>query len=179
MMVNRSFSSVLTVAAVAMLLSSCAKEEAFSGLEPSAEAKDRSGPQVISTPEVSKSASNDSDQRDVGGLLDKRLVFFDYDKSAIRSEDLAVVNTHIDFLVINRGKSVVLEGHADERGSNEYNLALGQRRSDAIRELMVSGGVLADQLETISFGEERPRAFGSTESAWAENRRVQIIYTDE
>jgi peptidoglycan-associated lipoprotein len=74
--------------------------------------------------------------------------------------------------------NVRLEGHADERGSREYNIGLGERRAQAVRRLLLLQGVSAGQISTVSFGEERPRATGSTESAWAQNRRVEITYTN-
>ena len=119
------------------------------------------------------------DDRQADGLLDQRLVFFDFDSSLVRSEFLPVLSAHADFLVRNPGLGVILEGHADNRGSNEYNLALGQRRANAIRDILLSGGVSLGQMETLSFGEEEPRAFGNNEEAWAENRRVEIRYNDE
>ena len=121
----------------------------------------------------------DDDDRQADSLLDQRLVFFDFDSSLVRSEFLPVLSAHADFLVRNPGLGVILEGHADNRGSNEYNLALGQRRANAIRDILLSGGVSLGQMETLSFGEEEPRAFGNNEEAWAENRRVEIRYNDE
>ena len=165
-------------AIAAMLLSSCAKEESIqSGLEPSE--PEPVIPQVVERPRVHAEMADESSAEKMGGLLSNRLVFFEYDKSAVMAEDLATINAHADFLIINRGKIAVLEGHADERGSNEYNLALGLRRAEAVREIMVASGVYADQIETISYGEERPRSLGSDESAWLENRRVRIVYSDE
>ena len=119
------------------------------------------------------------DDRQADSLLDQRLVFFDFDSSLVRSEFLPVLSAHADFLVRNPGLGVILEGHADNRGSNEYNLALGQRRANAIRDILLSSGVSLGQMETLSFGEEEPRAFGNNEEAWAENRRVEIRYNDE
>ena len=171
----------LALAAVmATGLVSCAKEEAYSSLPPS---DDSQGPKVVeATPKVKRvdnSATGSDGRLDSDNILNQRLVFFDFDKSDIRPEFRAMLSAHTDFLVTNRGSSVVLQGHADERGSTEYNLALGQRRADSVREFLVAGGVYSDQIEAISYGEERPRALGSNESAWAENRRVEIVYTDE
>lgn len=119
------------------------------------------------------------DERQADSLLKTRLIFFDYDKSVVREEFLPVLSAHAEFLLRYADKGVVLSGHADERGSNEYNLALGQRRADAVRGLLSAAGVPAAQVESISFGEEQPRVQGSNENAWRENRRVQIRYTDE
>jgi peptidoglycan-associated lipoprotein len=89
---------------------------------------------------------------------------------------LAVLETHAGILRENRGSSVVIEGHCDERGTREYNLALGERRSDAIRSFLTSAGVSASQIETVSYGEERPEDPGHDESAWGRNRRGVMIY---
>ena len=162
-------------------LASCAKKEAFSSLPPSGE-DSADGPKVVeATPRVQRVGEDpDADaRRDSENILNERLVFFDFDKSDIRPEFRPMLSAHTDFLVDNRSRSMMLQGHADERGSTEYNLALGQRRSDSVREYLVSGGVYTDQVEAISYGEERPRALGSNEAAWAENRRVEILYTDE
>lgn len=112
-------------------------------------------------------------------LLRRRLVYFDYDKSVVRDGDVQVLQAHAQFLSGDRALGVVLSGHADERGSNEYNLALGQRRANAVREILSFYGAGESQMEALSFGEEQPRAQGQTETAWQENRRVEIRYTDE
>lgn len=114
-----------------------------------------------------------------GGLLDRRRIHFEYDKSAVVDEALPVIAAHSDYLNRNPSRRVILEGHADERGSNEYNLALGQRRADAVRDIMLANGVGAGQIETLSFGEESPVAFGQNEADWAQNRRVEIRYYNE
>ena len=114
-----------------------------------------------------------------GGLLDQRRVHFEYDKAVVADDHLPLISAHSDYLSANPARRVILEGHADERGSNEYNLALGQRRADAVRDIMLANGVGAAQIETLSFGEESPIAFGANEEAWAQNRRVQIRYYNE
>lgn len=121
----------------------------------------------------------DDDRKDDTSLLQKRLVYFDYDKSVVREEALPILHAHAEFLRRNRGLGIVLGGHADERGSNEYNLALGQRRANAVRDILAADGVSSGQIEPLSFGEEQPRAQGQSEAAWQENRRVEIRYTDE
>lgn len=174
------FIVALTTALTGLTMVSCAQKEAYSG-QPEVEPDSSDGPRVVqATPRVKQTSDQDNDGRsDRGNILNERLVFFDLDKSLIKQEYLPILEAHIDYLVNNRNARVLLQGHADERGSTEYNLALGQRRSDAVREYMVAGGIFADQLEAVSYGEERPRALGSNETAWAENRRVEIIYGDE
>ena len=104
------------------------------------------------------------------------VIYFDFDSSEVRPEDQDIVRRHAMQLVSNPGYQVRLEGHADERGSREYNIGLGERRSQAVRRMLMVQGVAASQISTVSFGEERPVAFGSSESDYAQNRRVQFTY---
>jgi peptidoglycan-associated lipoprotein len=113
---------------------------------------------------------------DPNSLLSKRTVYFDFDKSVILEGDRAVLEAHARYLSDNPGATVTLEGHADERGTREYNMALGERRSVATRQYMSLLGGAGQQLRTVSYGEERPAAMGHHEEAWALNRRVEIIY---
>ena len=106
------------------------------------------------------------------------IIYFDFDSSDLRPEDTDTVARHAMQLAGNTGLSVRLEGHADERGSREYNIGLGERRSQTIRRMLLIQGASAAQISTVSFGEERPAAMGSNESAWAQNRRVEIKYTN-
>ena len=104
----------------------------------------------------------------------QRVVLFDYDSFAIQDEYKALVDGHAKSLAGNRGKRMVVEGHTDERGGREYNLALGQKRADAVVRAMELLGVSANQLEAVSFGKERPVAMGQDESVWAKNRRAEL-----
>lgn len=105
-----------------------------------------------------------------------RVVYFDYDKDTVRAEYQSVVQAHAAYLAQNRGIKIRLEGHADERGSREYNMALGQRRADAVRKATSVLGVGSERMETISFGEDKPKSTGHDDAAWAQNRRVEIVY---
>lgn len=109
-------------------------------------------------------------------LLDQNIIYFDFDKSEIRTEFRTVLNAHAMNLVANPSMTVVLEGHADERGTREYNLALGERRAQAVADYLMLKGVADGQIDTVSYGEERPVALGNTEADYAENRRVEIVY---
>lgn len=109
-------------------------------------------------------------------LLSSRTIFFDFDQSTIRSEFIDVLRAHAAYLNTNRSVGVVIEGHADERGSREYNIALGERRANTIKRFLEAEGVGASQINTISYGEEQPAAFGHDEAAWAENRRGVLVY---
>lgn len=109
-------------------------------------------------------------------LLSTRTLYFEYDESDIKPEYLDIIAAHARNLVRNPEQQILLEGHCDERGSREYNIGLGERRAHAVRRAMLVQGVAASQIRTISFGEERPAVTGHSESAWARNRRVEIIY---
>jgi len=106
------------------------------------------------------------------------VIYFDFDSSEVRAEDTDTVAGHASMMSGKMNINVRLEGHADERGSREYNIGLGERRAQAVRRLLLLQGVSAGQISTVSFGEERPAADGSGETAYAQNRRVEIIYTN-
>ena len=109
-----------------------------------------------------------------GGLLSQRIVYFDFDSFVVKDEYRPMLEAHAKVLSANRSKRMMLEGHTDERGGREYNLALGQKRAEAVLKSMVLLGVQDNQLEAVSFGEERPAVQGSDEAAWAKNRRVEL-----
>ena len=111
-----------------------------------------------------------------GELLSKRVVYFDFDRADIRADSQTVVAAHAAYLAKNPAQKVRLEGHADERGSREYNIGLGERRGQAVRRALLLQGVAEAQLSTVSYGEERPAAAGSDEQAYGLNRRVEIVY---
>ena len=102
-----------------------------------------------------------------------RIVYFDYDSFAIRPEFVSVIENHARFIKGDRNRKVVIEGHTDERGGREYNLALGQKRAEAVRRAL---GVSESQVEAVSFGKEKPAVPGSTEAAMEKNRRAEIVY---
>lgn len=104
----------------------------------------------------------------------QRVVYFDYDSFAIKDEFKPLVDGHAKALSSNRNRRMVVEGHTDERGGREYNLALGQKRAEAVVKAMELLGVPANQLEAVSFGKERPAAAGQDEAAWAKNRRAEL-----
>ncbi len=110
------------------------------------------------------------------GPLSVRTIYFDFDSSDIKDKYQAVIEAHAAFLAAHPKVTVLLEGNTDERGSREYNLALGERRAEAVKRQMVVLGAAASQIRTTSYGEERPVALGHDEAAWAKNRRVDIVY---
>jgi peptidoglycan-associated lipoprotein len=113
---------------------------------------------------------------DPASILAKRSVYFDFDKSLIKGEFQPLIEAHGRYLVEHVSRQIRIEGNCDERGGREYNLALGQRRADAVRERMELVGVAAARIETISFGKEKPKSLGHDEASWAENRRADIVY---
>lgn len=106
------------------------------------------------------------------------VIYFDFDSSEVRAADQDMISRHAMQLGNNPNSRVRLEGHADERGSREYNIGLGERRAQAIRQMLMIQGVSASQIATVSFGEERPVEFGSSEDDYAQNRRVEFKYVD-
>jgi peptidoglycan-associated lipoprotein len=109
-------------------------------------------------------------------LLQNLVVYFDYDQAEIRPEFNELLQAHGQNLATNPNAQVRLEGHADERGSREYNIGLGERRAQAVRRALMLQGATANQLSTVSYGEERPAATGSDDEAWRLNRRVELVY---
>lgn len=184
---KRNFLAIVAMVLSGLLLAGCAsnkaaysgdiKDEAPEVVEVGSAGDDSSG--ASATPSFTEPPKPVDDERQADSLLKNRLIYFEYDKSVVRREFLSTIDAHADFLLRNSDKNLVLAGHADERGSNEYNLALGQRRADAVRDILLSAGVSAIQLESLSFGEELPRVEGQNEAAWQENRRVELRYTDE
>jgi peptidoglycan-associated lipoprotein len=117
--------------------------------------------------------------KDPNNILSKRSVYFDYDSFVVKNEYRATVQAHAQYLRDNAAAKVLLQGNADERGSREYNLALGQKRADSVRSAMTLSGAKDSQIEAVSLGEEKPRATGHDEASWTENRRTDIRYQGE
>jgi peptidoglycan-associated lipoprotein len=174
----RNFNSLAFIVASAALLSACSTPVKLT--EP-APVVDRS---------VDAPKTNVADPRDVRpvetgsvdplndpqGTLAKRSVYFDYDSYVVRDDGKQVVESHSGYLNKNKGRKILIQGNTDERGGTEYNLALGQKRAEAVRKSMAALGVDEGQMEAVSLGEEKPKAMGSGEAAWAENRRADIVY---
>jgi peptidoglycan-associated lipoprotein len=113
---------------------------------------------------------------DPNSPLARRSVYFDLDSYSVKPEYQSVVNEHAKYLMANKSRRVLIQGNTDERGTSEYNLALGQKRAEAVRRALNLAGVSESQLEAVSLGKEKPKAMGSDEAAWAENRRADIVY---
>jgi peptidoglycan-associated lipoprotein len=177
---------IFSVAALA-LLAGCAskdvKEQAGAAVEerkPSVEdikpVKPDSGA-VVKSIETKPVIANPL--KDPGSILSKRSVYYDYDSAVIKDEFKPLVTAHARYLTQTRAAKITIQGNTDERGSREYNIALGQRRADSVRQMMMLLGAQEIQIETVSFGEEKPRATGSDEASHSENRRSDIVYAGE
>ena len=145
-----------------------AVEDQGTSLDDAAEA------QTYGTEEDDRSGMSSLD--DPQSLLAVRIIYFEYDSSDIKSEDRATVEAHAAYLVANPNTNMTLEGHADERGSREYNLALGERRAQTVKRQMTLLGASPSQIRTVSYGEERPAIDDHDDYSWSQNRRVEIIY---
>jgi len=143
-----------------------------------------SSPAPAPAPSASKSGGETSSAsagavdplNDPSNILYNRSVYFDYDQYTVKEDYRALVEAHGKFLAANPDRKVTIQGNTDERGGSEYNLALGQKRAEAVRRAMALAGARDSQLEAVSFGKEKPKASGSDEAAWAENRRADIAY---
>ena len=117
--------------------------------------------------------------KDPRNILSKRNIYFDYDQFTVKEEYRPIVEAHAKYLQSNRSARAILQGNGDERGTREYNIALGQKRADAVKNMMLLLGAQEIQIETVSFGKEKPRREGHDEASWAENRRVDIVHAGE
>ena len=117
--------------------------------------------------------------KDAGSILSKRSVLYEYDSNVVKDEFKPLVTAHAQYLTQNRNRKITIQGNTDERGSREYNISLGQRRADSVKQMMLLLGVQEAQIETVSFGEEKPRSAGKDEAAFSENRRSDIVYDGE
>lgn len=130
---------------------------------------------------TNNSANNTSDislagLNDPNNLLSQRIIYFDYNRSSIRPEYMILINTHAQLLAKYPNLKMRLEGHADERGSREYNVALSEARAQSVKSIMGLQGALGSQIQTIGYGEEEPVARGHDQASWQKNRRVEIKY---
>jgi peptidoglycan-associated lipoprotein len=133
------------------------------------------------TPTQTETASTDGRYEpgdlDTDSCLRQRVVYFDFDSSEVKGESQAILACHGKYLSDRSSAAITLEGHADERGSREYNLGLGERRGNAVGGALQANGGSSNQINVVSYGEERPTCTDSSESCWGQNRRVEIVYT--
>ncbi|MBX6319998.1 peptidoglycan-associated lipoprotein Pal [Pigmentiphaga sp.] len=176
-MSTRAF-KMFVVASVVAVVSACSSPVKLDESS-NVPVEDRSG-QAASGTSSSGVARVDATQQGLDPINDPKLaqrsVYFDFDSYVVKDQYRPIIENHARFLTNNRDRKVVIEGHTDDVGSSEYNLALGQRRSEAVRRMMLLLGVRDDQVEAISFGKEKPKAIGTDEASRAENRRADIVY---
>lgn len=175
---------MLSLFASALLVAACATEPeesgSASGSGSSAESSTSSAPAGTAPKSATTAAKAGPSGAPPGSGVDFYInvgdrVFFEFDKSEIQEKAEATLKRQAAFLQKYQGYTVIIEGHCDERGTREYNLALGERRANAVREYLISSGVAAARIETISYGKERPAVLGSNEAAWAQNRRAVTL----
>lgn len=130
----------------------------------------------VSEPEPPPRVDSEGNPVDATGRPLGRTFYFEFDQARLAERDLRMLALHAGYLRDFRNRRITIEGHCDERGTREYNLALGERRADAVARYLTSAGVRASQIETVSYGEERPEDAGHDESAWSRNRRAVMIY---
>lgn len=172
--------STLKMVALALMIAGLA---ACAGKKPKEEPMPEPDPKpVMEKPEAKpvldpRDFTNEDNLKNPESLLSKRVIYFDFDQSTIRPEFRDIVNAHAQFMASKRNYAVTLEGHADERGTREYNLGLGERRANSVGDVLEARGASSGQVGTVSYGEERPVATCSEERCWEKNRRVEIVYT--
>jgi peptidoglycan-associated lipoprotein len=167
--------------ALAALLAACASEQRK---EPTPQATPApvAAPAPRAAPEprpVATPAVPENPLHNPAGVLAKRSVYYAFDRSDVAAEYRPLVEAHAKYLREHPGASITIQGNTDERGSREYNLALGQRRAEGVMKMMTLLGTSDRQIEAVSFGEEKPNAAGHDEAAWAQNRRSDIVYARE
>jgi peptidoglycan-associated lipoprotein len=155
-------------------VSNGASSSGLSDINPSTSSSSQQVQQPKSTVEPVNSLANEN--APAGPANIEKIVYFDYDSFIIKPEFQSTIEAHAQFLKSNTRAKISLEGHTDERGGREYNLALGQKRADAVRQSLTLLGVATSQIETVSFGEEKPAMQGADESAFAKNRRAEFFY---
>jgi len=174
---------LLLVLCLATLLFGCSNEkvkeepvavEDLGSNAPNVNVNDESNAQAYGTDDSSTSSFDALD--DPQSALSIRIIYFEYNSNEIRSEYRSAIEAHAAYLSQNPSTTITLEGHADERGSREYNLALGESRAKAVKQQLLILGASSSQIRLVSYGEERPAVDGHDESSWQQNRRVEILY---
>ena len=168
---------------MAALLGACSTTPPAAIVDPAAQGnagKDGNSSE-IKTVDTSKTSGKSMypELTDPSNVLSQRRVYFDYDSYVVRPDFNEMVQAHAKFLLNHKDVKIILQGNTDNRGTAEYNLALGQKRAEAVNSMLKALGVPAGQIEAVSFGEERPLENGDTDEAWSRNRRADIVYAGE
>ena len=182
---NPLINRLLLLGFSAVFITACATTEEIKIPDESAQADTTTdGALIISEDDVGVSASAIVDEQmsaqemleQSDSILANRTIYFEFDSAALSDETRLILEAHGAFIAENGEVDVRLEGHSDERGSREYNIALGDRRAQSVRRVLLLQGAATDQIDTVSYGEEQPAIVEHTEEAWAANRRVELIY---
>ena len=176
--------AVIATLIAAAVLAACATSQDKPATQPGAKVEDLSKPgdktQVTRVePGKPGGGSPFAALKDPNNILSKRSIFYDLDKYDVRDEYRSLVEAHAKFLRENPSAKMLIQGNTDERGSREYNVGLGQRRSDGVKRMLQLLGARDDQIESVSLGEEKPQSDGHDETAWSKNRRSDILYSGE
>ena len=171
--------NLLLSAVMMSFLAACASQGTKDQPKAAVEEKSVTSAPAAETKSAQQTAVAVNPLKDPNNILSKRSVYFDFDKSDVKDEYKSMVEAHAKYLQAHGDAKVTLQGNTDERGSREYNIALGQRRADAVKKAMNVMGVADKQIESVSFGEEKPRKDCHDESCWQENRRADIVYQGE
>lgn len=170
---------LLVSALLATLLAACSSTPKPEDSAASVEDRGAGSSSVARVDAAQPSGSGIAALRDPKNILSKREIYFDFDSYVLRDEAKPLVEAHAKFLVSNPTMKMLIQGNADERGSREYNLALGQKRADAVKQSLVLLGAKEGQIESVSLGEEKPRCTERTDECYAQNRRADILYSGE
>ncbi len=169
----RTLNILAVILSSAVLLSACSSVK----LDDKAPIAESTGSTPADARSVGTVTTGSADPlNDPQGVLAKRSVYFDYDSYTVKDQFKPVVEAHAHYLTTHKTRKILIQGNTDERGGAEYNLALGQKRAEAVRRALSLLGVPDSQMEAVSFGKEKPKALGSDEASWAENRRADIVY---
>jgi peptidoglycan-associated lipoprotein len=174
----------LTVTLIAAALLAACATSTDKSTQPGAQVEDRGKPPAkpdVARVEAGKAPAQSpfAALKDPNNILSKRSIFYDYDKFDVRDEYRSLVEAHAKFLRENPSAKMLIQGNTDERGSREYNVGLGQRRSDGVKRMLQLLGAREDQVESVSLGEEKPANEGHSEEAWSKNRRSDMLYNGE
>jgi peptidoglycan-associated lipoprotein len=174
----RNVKSAAFVVAAAALLSACSTPKPVEVAPVVEKPVPQAAPPVADTSREIRpiEAQTVDPLNDPKGVLANRSVYFDFDSYTVRNDGKPVIENHSAYLTKNTQRKILIQGNTDERGGTEYNLALGQKRAEAVRKSMAALGVSDSQMEAVSLGKEKPKATGHDEAAWAENRRADIVY---
>ena len=175
---------LFAVAAVVALMAGCAstpKEESKAAVEdrtPTTTVPAQPGVSTV-TPVAPKGDQLPSALKDPNNILSKRSLYYDYDKYDVKDEYKPLLQAHARYLAQNRNAKMLIQGNCDERGSREYNIALGQKRADGVKKMLLLMGAQESQVESVSLGEEKPRCTDNTEACYSQNRRSDMLYGGE